>query len=206
MNIDAGREESGVNESGKFLRSGFGSRRVVRHIEENMLLLFRDVIVVDFVANIRGADENTRVILLEGGMTTNGECRRGINCFHGSFPERGTAEFAENGWSIVAGALHDISIALMTEFICGDEISIKVTWPFAFATRYAAHIALSESFSGSGSMWDGIQFTGWRGSDERKRSGFADALKWEKIPSEVTNRALRSGKSGGGGSKSRVRH
>jgi hypothetical protein len=34
-----------------------------------------------------------------------------------------------------------------------------------------------------------------KGSDERKRS-VANALKWEKIPSEVTNRALRSGKSG----------
>jgi len=210
VNIDTGREESGVNESGKFLRSGFGSSKVVRHIEENVLLLFRDVIVVDFVANIRGTDENTRVILLERGMAANSELvgnAVSVKCFYRSFPERETAEFAEVfGIAfvivVITITLHEIAVAQMTEFIGGDEISIRVTWPFTFATRFATDIALSVYVGdvSSGCEMDSIRIVHvGRGSDERK--SVANALKWEKIPSEVTNRALRSGKSGRIGNK-----
>ena len=212
MNIDAGREESGVNESGKFLRSGFGSSKVVRHIEENMLLLFRDVIVVDFVANIRGTDENTRVILLERGMAADGELvgnAVSVKCFHRSFPERETAEFAEVfGIAfviVIATALHEIAVALMTEFIGGDEISIRVTGPFAcailFFTNIACIIVRGSRFSG-GSEMNSIRIVHvGKSGNRRERSGFTYALKWEKIPSKVTNRALRSGKSGCRGNK-----
>lgn len=107
MNIDACREESGVNEGGKFLRSGFDGGKVVCHIEENVLFLFRDVIAVDFIAKERmlaGADENACVILLEGGVAANSELVGDAvsnECLHSCFPERGAVEICKRGRSVV---------------------------------------------------------------------------------------------------------
>lgn len=186
MNIDACREESGVNDLGEFLRSGFGSSKVVGDIEENVLSVFR-VVAVYFIANIRGTDENAGVILLEGGIAANSGSVGNliVKCLHGSLPERGTG--------LVAFTLHEIALAVMTEFIGGDEISIRVTGPFTFATRFAAYVADVKGFGSGGSMWDGIVITRniGRGSDSER---FAYALKWEKIPCEVARRALNSGK------------
>ena len=108
---------------------------------------------------------------------------------------------------IVTTALHEIALALMTEFIGGDEISIRVTGPFAcailFFTNIACIVVRGSRFSGGCEM-DSIRIVHvGRGGDEREssQSGFTYALKWEKIPSKVTNRALRSGKSGCRGNK-----
>ena len=193
MNIDACREESGVNDLGEFLRSGFGSSKVVGDIEENMLSVFR-VVAVYFIANIRGTDENAGVIFLEGGIAANSGSVGSIivKCLHGNFPHGG---LPERGTGLVAFTLHEIALAVMTEFIGGDEISIRVTGPFTFATRFAAYVAYVKGSGGS--MWDGIVITRniGRGSDSER---FAYALKWEKIPCEVARRALSYGGSGKG--------
>ena len=195
MNIDACREESGVNDLGEFLRSGFGSSKVVGDIEENMLSVFR-VVAVYFIANIRGTDENAGVIFLEGRIAANSGSVGSliVKCLHGNFPHGG---LPERGTGLVAFTLHEIALAVMTEFIGGDEISIRVTGPFTFATRFAAYVADVKGFSGGGSMWDGIVITRniGRGSDSER---FAYALKWEKIPCEVARRALSYGGSGKG--------
>lgn len=190
MNIDACREESGVNDLGEFLRSGFGSSKVVGDIEENVLSVFR-VVAVYFIANIRGTDENAGIILLEGGIAANSGSVGSliVKCLHGNFPHGGLPERG----GLVAFTLHEIAVAVMTEFIGGDEISIRVTGPFTFATRFAAYVADVKGFGSGGSMWDGIVITRniGRGSDSER---FAYALKWEKIPCEVARRALNSGK------------
>jgi hypothetical protein len=59
----------------------------------------------------------------------------------------------------------------MTVFISGDEITIRVTGPFTFATRFATDIALSVYVGdvSSGRKMDSIRIVHvGRGSDERK--------------------------------------
>jgi hypothetical protein len=75
------------------------------------------------------------------------------------------------GKGFITITLHEIAIAQMTVFIGGDEITIRVTGPFTFATRFATDIALSVYVGdvSSGRKMDSIRIVHvGRGSDERK--------------------------------------
>jgi hypothetical protein len=72
----------------------------------------------------------------------------------------------------------------MTEFIGGDEITIRVTGPFTFATRFATDIALSVYVGdvSSGRKMDSIRIVHvGRGSDERKRKVLCSGRKMDSI-------------------------
>lgn len=104
--------------------------------------------------------------------------------------------------SVIAIAFHEIALALMTVFIGGDEISIRVTGPFTCAIVFATDIALS--FLSGRSVRDGIVSGHIRGGSDRGE-GVAFALKWEKIPARLADRALIFSGSDSG-RESGVRH
>ena len=121
------------------------------------------------------------------------------------------------GKGFITITLHEIAIAQMTVFIGGDEITIRVTGPFTFATRFATDIALSVYVGdvSSGRKMDRIRIVHvGKGSDERKHKFIRVLRSGRKMDSirivhvgrgsderKHKFRALRSGKSGRIGNK-----